>query len=507
MPASTGVLESLVAVAPGVHLALGGVAIVVGEAFIGKIDRRWLVSVGLLCTMMGLLFTLLLWEPAQVRSFRAFQGLATVDSLALFGGGVILLCAATTLISSVEHLRRFGLDRGEFYGLVLFAALGLWIMVATTNLFVVFLGLEVASIALYTLAGYYRTTDRSVEASLKYLLTGAFASSILLYGIALYYLGTGSVDLVTAGGNVAAAEVRPGVLPLALGLMLVGMGFKVAAVPFHMWAPDVYEGAPSTVTGFMATAVKAAGFCVILRILGTGFPQGLALATSALFWLATLTILVANVVAVVQRSVKRMMAYSSVAHAGYALLGIYALARGGEAGEAGTMAVIFYLPAYAVATLGAFTVISFLEEKEGRGLDFEDYAGLYRRYPGLALAMAIFLLSLGGIPPTAGFLAKYHVLGAVIGTGLEGGGLAPFLLAGVGILGSLIGLYYYLRVIVFMYMHEPRDDGRTFRLPGPGVSVAVFGTALLVLWLGLGPAVGFGADDVLRWARLAIPGG
>ncbi len=501
------VVESLMAVAPALNLALAGMAVVFGETFIGKgLDRRWLVSLALLGSVLGLLFTFLLWEPASTASYSVFQGLATVDTFALFLGGVILLCTILTLISSVDYLRRFGLDRGEFYALVLFSATGLWVMVATTHLFIIFLGLEVASIALYVLAGYFRKRDRSLESSLKYLLTGAFASSILLYGFAMVYLATGTVDLNGVAAAVESGEASTSVMLLALALILVGLGFKVAVVPFHMWAPDVYEGAPSTVTGFMATAVKAAGFGVLIRVLTVGFGSYLPDAGTMLFWVAIATILAANLVAVAQSNVKRMMAYSSVAHAGYAFMALFVLTQNtpGASGEA-VRGLLFYLPAYAVSTLGVFTIISFLEDRRGRGLELEDYAGLYRRYPGLSMGMAVFILSLGGIPPTAGFLAKFHVFGAVISCGVESGSSQPLALAVVGILGSLIGLYYYLRVLIFMYMHEPQEDDRQFRLPALGVSFVVLVTAVLTLWLGLGPAVGFGAADILGWAEAARP--
>jgi NADH-quinone oxidoreductase subunit N len=354
------------------------------------------------------------------------------------------------------------------------------IMAGSLDLITIFLGLETLSIPLYILAGFQRTADKSNESAIKYLLLGAFATGFFLYGVALVYGATGATRL--AGVARALAGGGGGImLSLGVGLLMVGLGFKVAAVPFHMWTPDVYEGAPTSVTAFMIAGTKAAAFAALLRIFFYALPSHQADWVPILSVLAALTMIVGNVAAIAQQNIKRMLAYSSIAHAGYVLV---ALASGRDALAASS--ALFYLVVYALMNLGAFAVIIALTERGETGLGIADFAGLGARHPFLGLAMAIFMLSLAGFPPTGGFMGKFYIFSAAV-QGHQVG------LAVVGVLTSVISVYYYLRVTVVMYMREPATaPGRGTVTPGLVLAAAV--AAAGTLYLGLFPA---------RWWELA----
>jgi NADH-quinone oxidoreductase subunit N len=367
------------------------------------------------------------------------------------------------------------LELGEYYALILFALLGAMLMASGGDLLIIFLGLEILSLAQYILAGMRHNVLKSSEAAMKYFLLGAFATGFLLYGIALVYGATGTTNL--AGIVTATREGELTNYPLmsiGMGLLVVGFGFKIAAVPFHMWTPDVYEGAPTPVTAFMSTGVKAAAFVALERVFVTalGDLQG---SWVPIFWgLAVLTMTVGNLIAISQQNIKRMLAYSSIAHAGYLLIALVA------AGPAGLSGLFFYLLAYAFMNLGAFAVVVALEQREDRYLHVDDYRGLGFRYPLLGVAMALFMFSLSGLPPTAGFMAKFYVFSAAVEQGY-------IVLTVIGVVNSLISLYYYLRPIVCMYMEEAKADAPGMQLD-PFLLAALVLTVLGTLQLGLFPS-------------------
>jgi NADH-quinone oxidoreductase subunit N len=342
------------------------------------------------------------------------------------------------------------------------------LMASAGDLIVVFLSLELMSLSLYVLAGLFKTRLTSAEASMKYFLLGAFATSFLLYGIALIYGATGSTNLDRIAASAAAKGGDPLVL-IGLGLLLVGFGFKISSVPFHMWAPDVYEGAPTTITALIATGSKAAAFAALIRVLVVAL-RGVQPDWSALLWgVAALTMTIGNVVALAQSNLKRMLAYSSIAHAGYMLMGLVA------GGAPGAGAVLFYLLAYTFTTVGAFGVIALCARAGEDAVEVGDYAGLARRHPVLAATLTLFLLSLIGIPPLAGFVAKFYLFGSAVRAGY-------IWLTVIAVLNSAVAAYYYLRVIVYMYMREPEGEGLAVApsfAGGLALAVALVGIVLL----------------------------
>ena len=383
-----------------------------------------------------------------------FGGMLAADDFALFFNLLFLLVAGLTVLISIPYVGRVGMEQGEYYALLLFSSLGMMIMASSLDLMTIFLGLETLSISLYILAGFLREQLKSNESALKYLLLGAFASGFVLYGIALVYGATGSINLKRVAEALASGKVTSHtLLIIGTGLLIIGFGFKVASVPFHMWTPDVYEGAPTSVTAFMIAGTKAAAFAAFLRILLTALPSLQADWSRVLWVLAVLTMTVGNVVAIAQSNIKRMLAYSSIAHAGYILMALPAASVSGVAPGA-LSAALFYLFAYLFSNLGAWAVVLAVEHAENAGLQIDDYAGLARRRPGLALAMAIFMLSLTGLPPTVGFIGKFFIFRAAIDAG-------QIWLALVGVITSLISAYYYLRVVVVMYMRAGEPETRS----------------------------------------------
>jgi NADH-quinone oxidoreductase subunit N len=399
-----------------------------------------------LLTAVGLLITGVLLVPQFGLEAGAFGGMLVLDGFATFLNILLVLGGLLTVGLSYDYLQRMGMARGEYYALMLFSISGMMLMAMAADLIVIFLALELLSIPLYVLAAFGRPEPRSEEAGLKYFLLGAFASGFLLYGIALVYGATATTSFTGILAAVQTGLEQPLYLVLGAGLILVGLGFKVAAVPFHMWTPDVYQGAPTAVTAFMAVGAKAGGFAALVRTFVVAFPSISEQITPVLWVITAATLLVGNLLAIAQNNVKRMLAYSSISHAGFILMAI--VAYGNDAARFDVVAsALFYLLAFAFASFGSWAVVMALEQKEGRGLEFKDYAGLGRKYPGLALAMAIFMLSFTGVPPTLGFAGKFFLFRAV----LEGGYVS---LAVVGMLASLISAYYYLRLVVVMYMQE-----------------------------------------------------
>ena len=438
--------------------------------------------VGLFGLVLAVGVSLVLWGQDQ----RAFREMVALDRFSLFFNLIFCFAAALTVMLSIDWLPRRGAERGEYYALIFFALLGMMLMASGTDLIVIFLGLELMSLSLYVLAGFFfRQALSSSESAMKYFLLGAFATGFFLYGIALIYGATGSTNLGKVTAVLAkAAPARDPMLLIGVGLLLVGFGFKTATVPFHMWVPDVYQGAPTAVTALIATGSKAAAFAALLRVfVGVVGPDW-----RGLFWvLAVLTMTVGNVVAIAQGNLKRMLAYSSVAHAGYMLIGLVAGSPEGSA------AILFYLLVYTFATMGAFGAILLLERQGEEAVQLSDYAGLGYRHPPLALCLALFMLSLIGIPPLGGFVGKLYIFAAAIRGGYVW-------LAILGVLNSVVASYYYLRLIVYMYMREP-EGPRVDRIPSfaaaAALGIALWGT----VQLGLYPAPLF---DLARSAVLPL---
>jgi len=404
-----------------------------------------------------------------------FGGMLAADGFAWFCNLLFLLVAGLTFLISMPYLRRFGMDHGEYYALLLFSTLGMMIMASSLDLITIFLGLETLSISLYILAGILRERLESNESAVKYLLLGAFASGFVLYGIALVYGATASTNLLRVAEVVASGKVSsPTLLMIGTGLLIIGFGFKVASVPFHMWTPDVYEGAPTSVTAFMIAGTKAAAFAAFLRILMTALPALQPDWGQILWVLAVLTMTVGNVVAIAQSSIKRMLAYSSIAHAGYLLVALVA------ANKLGSGSILFYLVAYSFMNLGAFAVVIALAFQDRERVSIQDYAGLGLKYPFLGAAMALFMFSLAGIPPTGGFMGKFYIFSAAIQANYIG-------LAIIGVLNSVISVYYYLRITVVMYMGQDGAEPAADRL-SPALGLAVLVAVVGTLQLGLFPS-------------------
>ncbi len=434
-----------------------------------RTSKEHVGSVALAGVVVALLVSVLRWGTEA----RGFSGMLVLDNYALFFNVVICYAAALVLLLSLDYLRRTGAESGEYYGLVLFSASGMMLLASANDLIVVFLAIELMSLSLYVMAGIFKTRLASGEASMKYFLLGAFASSFLLYGIALIYGATGSTNFERIA--VALAGRPPSTMFLAgVGLLLVGFGFKISAAPFHMWAPDVYEGAPTSVSALIATGSKAAAFAALIRLLGGALRIAQPDTAVVLWVLAAVTMTVGNVVAVAQSNLKRMLAYSSVAHVGYMLVGLVA------GGAVGASAVLFYLLAYVFTTAGAFGAILLCERERAEAVDVRDYAGLARRHPLLAAALTLFLLSLIGIPPLAGFFAKFYVFGSAVRAGYLG-------LAVIAVLNSAVAAYYYLRVIVYMYMREADGEGAVYA-PSFAGGLALVIAAVGIVLLGVIPA-------------------
>ena len=407
-----------------------------------------------------------------------FGGMLRLNSFSIFLDFLYLAVGLATLILSQGYLEKKGNEtRGEYPALILFAVIGMMLMTQANDLVMVFLGLELLSLSLYVLVGFLRHDIYSNESGLKYLLLGAFATGFFLFGAALTYGATGTTNFDGIALAIASGDILSHVfLSLGIGLLLIGFAFKVALAPFHMWSPDVYQGAPTTVTGFLCTAPKAAGFGALMKVFMTAFPEVHA-EWQTLFWiLAALTMTVGNISALVQSNVKRMLAFSSISHAGYLAMGVLVL----DNNSVGAM--LFYLAVYSAMNLGAFAIIA-AAEREEKGVIFEDYRGFSSRHPWLSAAMALFLISLAGFPPTAGFVAKYGLFSVVIAKGY-------IWLVIIAVLNTLVSVYYYLRLVVNMYMREEEEVLR----PVTGIMVVGLIVLLVAAVLLFGIAPGFLLD-------------
>jgi NADH-quinone oxidoreductase subunit N len=487
------------ALSPVLAMTLTGCLVLIVDLFAPPRHSQTLLAVvALLGLVVTAALTVALWDYNPGGSF---SGTYIADNFSLFFNLVFCLIVGVTVLLSHEQLDREDFHPGEYYTLLLFSAAGMMLMASAGDLIMVFLGLELLSIPLYILAGFSRRRLESEEASIKYLLLGAFASGFLLYGIALVYGASGSTNLncvaEALGARAGAATVEcPSTVPLegagvpammlaGIGMLIVGLGFKAAVAPFHVWTPDVYEGSPTAVTAYMSVAAKAAAFAAILRVFLTAFPSLVQDWSGMLGIIAILTIIIGNTVAIAQQNIKRLLAYSSIAHAGYILIAVVA------ANELGVQSVLYYTLAYTLMNLGAFAVVILLGRRGEENVMIADYAGAGYRQPLLGVAMTIFMLSLAGIPPTAGFFGKFYIFSAAIDAG-------QFPLAVVGILGSVISVYYYLRVIYTMYMVEPtRDLGKPLRAPWATAAAAI--AVAGVLLLGLFPQL------VIELAQGSVP--
>ncbi len=414
-----------------------------------------------------------------------FNGTYHLDPFSTFFKFVFYTAAGLGILLSINYLKVEDICRGEYYALMLFATSGMMLMASAGDLITLYLGLELMALSVYILAGFMRKDNRSNEAAIKYLVLGAFSSGIMLYGMSLLYGLSGTTNLAEILSFLRSADLTNPVIFLAMIMLVVSFGFKVAAAPFHMWVPDVYEGAPTSVTAFMSAGPKVAGFAVLLRVFLYTFAPLHEHATAILAGLAVLTMAVGNIMALSQTNIKRMLAYSSIAHAGYALVG---LAAGGPEGAA---SVMLYVCIYAVMNMGAFGVVILLRKAGERGEEITDFAGLGKTNKTAAFLMLIFMFSLTGIPPLAGFVGKFYIFKSAVEAGL-------LWLAVAGVLFSAISAFFYLRVIMVMYMNEPKASFELSSSPSLALALAISATAVIV--------IGVFPSDLLNYARASIAG-
>jgi NADH-quinone oxidoreductase subunit N len=473
---------NLAAVMPEVILSVVAMVLLLVNVFVPGKNKGYLGYLSIIGLAITAVSVVGGWGAPQ----PGFGGAVLQDNFAIFFKVIFLISAGLAILISDRYLVQEECNQGEIYPLILFATIGMMLMASGTDLMVIFLGLELLSVCLYVLAGFNRASVRSNEAGLKYFLLGAFSTGFLLYGMALAYGATGTTKVM---GIANYAMSNPGVstnplFVVAMLLMAVGFSFKIAAAPFHMWTPDVYQGAPTPVTAFMSAGPKAAGFAAFLRVMIFAFPMLKADWTGLLWVLAVLTMTVGNIIALSQDNLKRMLAYSSIAHAGYALVGFTACNAEGAAG------ILFYMLSYAFMNIGAFAVVVLVGKKGEKNGNISDFAGLGFKKPILAVLMCVFLFSLAGIPPTAGFIGKFYLFSAAIKAGYTG-------LAIIGVLNSAASVYYYLRVMVYMYMKEPNEE---FEWAGatPAVAICLVLTVAATLVLGVVPGT------VLELAQKAV---
>ena len=475
-------VQGLYSILPELVVIATAIAVLLADLALPERGKKTLCHLGIAGTAVAILATLWL----GLGRIDGFSGMIVHDGMGLFITLTILVTTLLTLLMATGYSEWEGTQKGEFYALLLFSTAGMLFMAKGTDLMTVFLGLETMSIPIYCLVGFHRNRMTSLEGALKYFLLGAFASGFLLYGIALMYSVTGTTKIPAIAGMIGDLRLSGNpVFMVGVGLLLAGFAFKVSLVPFHMWTPDAYQGAPTVVTAFMAAGVKAAAFAALLRVTLLTFPALGPVMTNILWVLAFLTMTVGNLSALLQDNLKRMLAYSSIAHAGYILVGIVA----GDV--AGAQAALFYLLVYAFMNLGAFGVAMLLAHKEDDGYDIGNFKGIGFRYPVLGGLLTLFLVSLAGIPPTAGFIGKFYLFSAAVKNGYVG-------LAVLGVLNSAVSIYYYLRPVVYMYMLPAPAEIPVPRPPRTAFSLALCISAAAVLVLGIAP------HSVLAFAERSI---
>ncbi|HVA72611.1 MAG TPA: NADH-quinone oxidoreductase subunit N [Candidatus Limnocylindrales bacterium] len=468
-------LQDLYRLAPEIVLCAFGMLIMLIDPFVPAGRRRsmgWLAFAGTLAALASLRW-------AAMNTGSAYSGLLRMDTFSLFVHGIVISVAALAILGSFDYLDREGIQRGEYYALILFATAGMGILAGATELLTAFIGLEMSSISTYILAGFRRNVQKSNEASLKYFLLGSFATAFFLYGIALTYGATRSTRFDVISQAIATHGTGT-LLILGLGLIFVGLGFKVVAAPFQIYTPDVYEGAPTPVTAILACGPKAAAFALMLRIFYSAFGGASHIWFWAIWVSAVLTMCIGNFAALVQTNVKRLLAYSSIAHAGYILVAFVA------ASQIGVAAVLFYLAAYAAMTLGAFLIVAHVGGTGEQRLAIADYAGLGAEHPWVAASFALFLFSLLGLPATAGFLAKFYAFQAALDQRIVW-------LVVIAAINSVIGAYYYLKVVVAMYFHEPNKQWPATPMRAP-MFISLLVTSAATIYLGVLP------DRLMQWA-------
>jgi NADH-quinone oxidoreductase subunit N len=462
-------MTEFAAVIPIVIVVLSACAAMLAEAFRQPGERMPIAGLGLIGLVGAAVASAFLWD----RDARSF-GVIRADNFALFVNIVLCIIGLLTMLFSDEVVEREGLPPGEYYALTLFALSGMMMMAAAVDLLVIFLALEVLSLSVYVLTGIKRANPMGAEAAFKYFLLGSFSSAFFLYGIAFAFLLAQSTRLEQLGAvlSVQGASSPSIIAVFAMALLGIGFAFKVSAVPFHMWTPDAYEGAPTIVTAFMSTGVKAAAFAAFVRVFLSPLEPLKDQWIPILSVLAALTMILGTIVGVLQSNVKRMLAYSSIAHAGYLMLGIIATTNTGKA------AVLFYLLAYAVTNMGALGIVALMSTPQEQHDELRDFGGLWKSRPGMAGLMTIFLLSLGGFPPTAGFIGKWYIFSAAVERG-------HYWLAIIGVLTSVISVFFYLRIVVMMYMTEGPEMVRP-RVPATAMAGLALAT-IAVLYLGVLP--------------------
>jgi len=475
----------LVPILPELVLCAAAIVGLLYEAFARRSDRRMHVLVAAIGLAGAAAISMLLWSHEGGQT--ALQGMVAVDRFSVVARVLLVAIAALALVYGAHYFARSGDEpRGEFYPLLLFATAGMTLITAANDLIVTFLALEILSLSLYVLTGITGRRGSS-EAAMKYFLLGAFSSAFFLYGVAMAYGATGTTKIRAIANALTGSTDDLAIVLLAFAFLAVAFAFKVSSAPFHMWTPDVYQGAPTPVTAYMSAATKVAAFMALIRVLDVAF-QPITWDWTPVIWaLAALSMVVGSVLAIAQTDVKRMLAYSSVAHAGFILTGLTA------ANQTGIRAAMFYLIAYAVMILGAFGIVMLVSARGEEQTSFGAYAGLARRSPLLAGLMTLFLLSLAGIPPTVGFIAKAGVFGAAIDAGY-------WSLALIGVVSSVVAAFFYLRLIVLMYMHEPQGEHSRDPSVAPRVAIAV--PAVLTLVLGIFPGLLseiLQQASVLRW--------
>ena len=468
---------------PEIVLIFAGTMLMILEGLAGEKSRKGTGPLALFAILIA--FAAAFFAGLDHRG-PAFQNFLIIDDFATYFRLLVLMVGAFTVLCSMSYLEREKADSGEYYALILFSLVGQCLLATSNELIMVFIGLEISSIATYILAGYNRDDRRNNEASIKYFLLGSFATAFLLYGVAWIYGLTGTTNLATMGKLLADPQAvqAPWMVGACCALMFVGFAFKVSAAPFQSWTPDVYQGAPAPITMFMSAGPKAAAFAVFLRVFTTGFGS-LGESWEPVVWIsALLTMTIGNFAALTQSNVKRVLAYSSIAHAGYVLVAIAARS------EIGTAAALFYLGSYAFMNLGAFAIITHFARTHERYVLIEDLAGLSQRQPVVAALFTVFLLSLIGVPLTSGFFGKFYIFKAAIDAKL-------FWLTVLGLLNSAVAAYYYLRMIVIMYFHEPGQSVETATPPPAGINITIWASAIMIVVLGVYPSL------LLKFATLS----
>lgn len=503
MPQISG--ESFYLIAPILIFATLGFVSLVWGAGAPRAAARGSLWLGLLGALATFGFAVAQWGELDGGGQLLFSGMLSADRFSLFFSALTAGIVALALLLTRDYFEQEEIHVGEYYTLLFFSVVGILIMAMANDLMMMFVGVELMSLCAYVLTGFDRGRFTAIEGALKYFILGSFASGFLLFGIAFLYGATGTTSISEIGqlfrgvtslssalGRLRGPQLTPEVLPLGVGLVLIGLTFKIGAAPFHMWVPDVYQGAPAPVTAFMSTGIKAAAFATFVRILVQALPGLEEVWGPIIAVMAVLTMVVGNLAALAQRDVKRMLAYSSIAHGGYALMGFLAIDAVGK--SVAVSSILMYLVAYAVMNIGAFAVIVQLQKKgESEVTDLDSFGGLGFRYPMMGAAMSLFMISLGGLPPTVGFIAKFNLFAAVVGAGYTW-------LVIIALLTSAASMYYYLRVVVFLYM-RPELGGvttRTSLLP----TVVIAATAAAVMVIGLFPSSG--PLQFLQWAHASV---